>query len=377
MKALTVRGSFRGYSGHDHHVREFVRQLHCLGVHVQLLDFADWAPGSLAGSMRDPWFETLDEPVEASVCLHFCMPHQVEPVADMLNANFTMFEASRIPRHWVEHSLQRDRVVLPTESSRRAWVDSGCPEERIRLCPLGVDPGVFRPDVEPLPLEDVRGCPFGDYRVRLLNVSDLVPRKNLLRLLRVWIEATDVDDDAVLVVKLGCGSWWWLRKFMRSVKKMEKQLGKRREDAAPLVLLVNQVYAEVDMPRLYTSVTHYWSMSRGEGWDQPMMEAGASGRQLIAPRHSAYTTYLDDSVAHLLPARQEPAVFRWSDGLHELFRGTDWWEPDAEAAAMVLRRIIDDPEVEQKQSARARFAQQYTWERAALCLIEILDELWG
>jgi glycosyltransferase involved in cell wall biosynthesis len=106
-----------------------------------------------------------------------------------------------------------------------------------------------------------------------------------------------------------------------------------------------------------------------------MMEAAAMGLHLIAPKHSAYTAYLDESIASLLPFRKVPAVFEWSDGLHELFRGADWWEPDEEAAADCLRRAITRGDTGLNLAARARMVEEYTWENAARRLAEILDEL--
>jgi hypothetical protein len=51
------------------------------------------------------------------------------------------------------------------------------------------------------------------------------------------------------------------------------------------------------MPGLFAAASHYWSMSHGEGRDQPMIEAAASGLRLIVPRHTAYLEYLDADVA--------------------------------------------------------------------------------
>ena len=64
------------------------------------------------------------------------------------------------------------------------------------------------------------------------------------------------------------------------------------------------------------------------------------GLQLIAPNHSAYTAYLDESIATLVPAHAAPANFEWHDSLPEIFRGADWWEPDRQTAAASLRRIF-------------------------------------
>lgn len=375
MKALTIRGPFKGISGYDHHVRAFVRELYAQGISVRLVDFSDWSPGKLPEGMREHWFETLNEPLDSRVVLHFCMPHQVQVARGMLNVNFTMFEATRVPRKWVKLNRRHDLVVLPTESSKRTWVASGFPEERIRLCPLGVDANLFQPDGEPLAVMDDRGRGVAEYGVRFLNVSDVMPRKNLLGLLRVWIRTTRSTDDAILILKLNCGSNPWLNAFLSSIEEMEAALCKSRKESAPVLLMINRLFSDADMPKLYRAATHYWSMSYGEGWDQPMTEAAATGLHLIAPNHSAYTTYLDESIARMIPTRRVPANFRWSDGTHKLFRGADWWKPDEDVAAEHIRHAIDHPPDQADLSLRTRMARNHTWQPATRRLIDILSEL--
>jgi glycosyltransferase involved in cell wall biosynthesis len=129
------------------------------------------------------------------------------------------------------------------------------------------------------------------------------------------------------------------------------------------------------MPSLYAAATHYWSMSHGEGWDFPMMEAGAAGLHLLAPEHSAYTAYLDESVAQMIPSQRIPANFNGGKGvLGELFNGSDWWEPDEEAAADFVRQAIRTA-ANGLPTARARIAAEFTWEQSAMGLIKILQEL--
>lgn len=375
MKALQVRGTYRGRSGHDHHVREFVRELHRMGISIRLIDIPDWSPLKLTEDKLDPWFDSLRTPVESKVALHFCMPHQVKIAKRSLNVNFTMFEATRIPKKWVEYNRRHDLVILPTESSKLAWVESGFPEERIRLCPLGVDPLLFRPDVIPLQLKDMRGRNINEFKYRFLNVSNLIPRKNLLGLLRVWLTATHRNDDAILILKICCGSKKWLKKFFRSIETMEATIGKTRNESAPSILMINQILPDAEMPSLYAAATHYWSMSHGEGWDQPMIEAGATGLQLIAPDHSAYSAYLNDSVAFMIPAQRTPAVFKWDRSLEKLFHGAEWWESDETAAGEILRKIINHDQEVKSKNARARIAENFTWEKAARRLVEILENL--
>ena len=214
-RALAVRGSFRGVTGHDHHTREFVRHLAARGVRITLTDIPQWHPVKLPPETRDPWFDQLEAPARASTpsppspaspvspastVLHFCMPHQVTQDPGRLTVNYTMFEASPVPAGWAGRS---DLVVVPTESSRQAWLAAGHPPDQLATCPLGVDVDRFRPGREPLPLTAPDGRPVAGYRVRVLNVSEPRPRKNLTGLLRTWITATSAGDDAILIVKLG------------------------------------------------------------------------------------------------------------------------------------------------------------------------------
>lgn len=333
----------------------------------------EWGPTRLPDAARDPWFDTLRDPVTATAALHFCMPHQVVPLAGALNLNYSMFEATRIPRSWVAHNLRHDLVVVPTESSRRAWIATGFPDDRITLCPLGVDPTRFRPDAEPLALTNPRGRPLHDYRVRVLNVSEPSPRKNLAALLRVWIRATTTGDDAILIVKLARYSAARTVKFLRDLDAAERAVGKARGDAAPM-LFYDQVLGDAEMPGLFAGATHYWSMSHGEGWDQPMMQAAATGLRLIAPAHSSYPAYLDDSVATMIPTRTVPAEVDGDEGLARIYGGAEWWEPDEEAAAAAIHAAVRGGEA-RRPTARERIAAGFTWDHATDRLVAILADV--
>jgi glycosyltransferase involved in cell wall biosynthesis len=349
-----------------------------LGIRVQLVDLPTGSAGALPEEKREPWFDTLNRPVSSGAILHICLPHQARMVAGMLNVNWTTFETTRIPDAWANRSLSQDLVVLPTDSSKRAWMASGIAEERLRLCPLAVDSGRFHPGVEPLKLGRRRRRSILEYKTRFLNISDFIsaPRKNILGMLRVWIKATSANDDAILILKLSGYRyrWWWPDRFKRALAAIQREIGKSRKKAAPIVFY-DQVLTESQMPSLYAAATHYWSMSYGEGWDFPMMEAGAMGLHLIAPEHSAYTAYLDESVAQMIPSQRIPAEFNGGEGLGKFFTGSDWWRPDEEAAADFVRQAIQTAG-EGVPTARARIANEFTWERSAKRLIKILEELY-
>jgi hypothetical protein len=101
-----------------------------------------------------------------------------------------------------------------------------------------------------------------DYRVRVLNVSEPQPRKNLVGLVRTWITATSTDDDAILIIKLFLSCRADATDLVRRLAIMQPALGRSLRRGAP-VLFTDRLSIEAEMPGLYTVASHYWSMSRG------------------------------------------------------------------------------------------------------------------
>src|SRR5215510_11177673 len=224
-RSLIVSGRYRRPTGYGGHIREIVRALNGQGICIQLVDLPAGSLSALPTGKYDSWLDTLDRPVDSDSVLHVCLPHQARSVEGMLNVNVTTFETTRIPESWAKCSFGHDLIVLPTDSSKRAWMAGGIPEERLRLCPRGVDCSRFHPGVEPLELGRRRGRRVLEYKTRFLNVSEFVsaPRKNLLGMLRVWMNSTSNDDDAILILKWSGYRyrWWWPDRFNRALAKIE------------------------------------------------------------------------------------------------------------------------------------------------------------
>ena len=373
MQSIEVVGPFKGFTGYDRSTREFVRQFLLQGLRVQLSNLEGWSL-ELPPEMREVCFDQLSNPVNADTVLHFTMPNRVRLRPGKRNVNYTMFEADRIPADWVIHSSASDLIIVPSDSSLRAWVTSGVPETKVRVCPLGVDGEFFSRSAEPLLLTRPDGKTVSSYRCRFLNVSELRPRKNHLGLLRAWIRATTAKDNAILIVKLTACDARTLNQFQVDLAAMQSKLGRFLADAAPVVFLVD-ILSEEQIRSLYQTATHYISMSKGEGWDLVMTEAAAAGLRLIAPQHSAYTSYLNEEDAELIPASLVPVIFESPMHLEDLiyFDGAFWWEPDGNAAVEIIHRIIrgDSPT---RISPRERINTEYSWTNAGRRLVQLLEE---
>ena len=238
------------------------------------------------------------------------------------------------------------------------------------MCQLGIDPEQFGPAAEPMELFLPNGDAIASRKIRFLNLSEVVPRKNQRGLLKTWLLATSKSDDAVLVIKVGGMGRQDLESVRANLPSLEAETGKRFDEAAP-VLLISDVFSDAEMPRLYASATHYVSLSFGEGWDLPLMEAAACGLRLIAPDHTAYRTYLNPAIATLIPTHERPAMTTGDFRL--FFDRAHWWEPDQEEAVEAFRRAIEDRE-QTVASARDFVLGHYTWRHATERLMAILSD---
>ena len=370
---MLVRAPFSVLSGYGDFAQHFVRSLMERGQTLRLAGLKgeeSWRP-SFADPILQAAARRLGDPLRPRLALSMLTPLLVEPIPGVPTVNYTMFEGPRIPDSWAACNRAHDLVVVPTDSSRLAWIAAGHPEDRIRVCPPGIAPNPADASARPMALMGPRGRAVMDYRVRVLNISDFVARKNLDGLLRVWLRATRADDDAILILKVGKGGASLVGEVRRLVEQGMRVTGRRLEEAAPIALLTER-YDEQGIAALYAMATHYFSLSHGEGWDLPITRAGCLGAGLIAPRHSAYTAYLNDEVAHLIPCTVGPARMPYSEAYYPPFHGLDWWHPDEDAAADILSQVVRNPEGERRDAAR-HLRESFTWDAAAHRLLDALD----
>jgi glycosyltransferase involved in cell wall biosynthesis len=366
-----VTGPFKGITGYDRVVRSIVPELRQLGVEVELRDLEEWSPTRRTETLPPDLLRT-QRVRQADLHLHFGMPPQVACSPDCPNINYSMFEADRIPAAWARATEKIDLVVVPTESSRLSWIAGGVPAEKVAVCPEGADFELFAPGAEPLDFRTREGRAVRDFRYRFLNVAEFSTRKNLAGLLRVWLRATRATDAAVLILKPGFYTAGSRERYGEMLRRLEDEVGRRFEDAAPVILCERQL-DEAEMPRLYASASHYWSMSFGEGFDLPMVEAAGCGLQLIAPRHSSYLHYLRPEHAFLLPVEAVEPEITEDPALAAFFQGSKWWRPDEAATVETIRAIIDGT-APPKSSARKSLQADCHWRRMAEGLIQVVEE---
>jgi glycosyltransferase involved in cell wall biosynthesis len=327
-------GPYRGVTGYDSVMRNFIQGWSNNFHNFKLLEFGQWSnfrsQTSIDGLIETAEKVTLQNP---EFMINFCLLDQTRLETSTKNVCYTMFEADGICQRWVEAAGGLDLIIVPSEFNRKSFIASGIPPSKLAVCPvpLNIEKIKAKPIVTKLSagLEDLNR-----YKHRFLNCSEFVTRKNIDGLLRLWTDEMKPEDDACLVLKLNSNSGLKLDWFSDKIAKYTKN-----KNCAP-VYIITDLMTEEAMLSLCHWCTHYVTMSFGEGWGMSESVCGVLGKTIIAPKHTAFTEYLDDSTAYLINSQQAPAC---TDGpVARYYAGLRWFAPIHFAAKKALRASLSE-----------------------------------
>jgi glycosyltransferase involved in cell wall biosynthesis/Tfp pilus assembly protein PilF/predicted O-methyltransferase YrrM len=264
------------------------------------------------------------------------------------------WEYGRLPRAWIEPIVTTvDEVWAYSRSVLRAYVASGVPEDRVVLMPPGVDPDLYRPGLDPLPLPTEK-------KIKLLFVGGTIPRKGFDVLLTAYRKAFTRADDVCLVVKdMGVGTFYQGQTAGDVIEQL------RNDPKSPEIVYLTDDLPEKDLARLYSACDALVHPYRGEGYALPVLEAMACGKPVVVTAGGPTDEFVPSPAGWKIPAR---VTFFDQEKIGDMpTAGRPWWlEPDADALVTILQAIVADAgERNKRGEAARRAALGWTWARSA------------
>jgi glycosyltransferase involved in cell wall biosynthesis len=189
---------------------------------------------------------------------------------------------------------------------------------------------IVRPSVEVLTRREL-GIPEGRFAfVFSFNFWSVFERKNPLGLLEAFSRAFAPNEGPILVMKTIRGSTYPV------------ELARLRAAAAarPDVLVIDRAVAPAQYHGLVAACDAYASLHRAEGFGLTIAEAMALGKPAVATAYSGNVDFMTGNNSYLAPYELVPVPA----GLEPYAAGGLWAEPDLDAAAALLRRIVDQPD---------------------------------
>lgn len=242
------------------------------------------------------------------------------------------YESSIMPRRWRDYYHIIDYVLPPSQYVADMMERNGCPKEKIKVVPHGVDTDLFHPGAKPLDLKI-------DKKFKFLCVAEPHYRKQLDKLLEVYCKWFTSDDDVCLVLKTKifntAEDYKNKKEFEQDLKPVIKALQDKYGDKMPAIKVVTKRFK--NLANLYAACDAFCLMTASEGWGVPYLEALAMGMPVIAPRHGGQLQFLNDENAILTKCGTRKA--RTMEQYWGASKGATVGDPDEEEFGMAMRQL--------------------------------------
>ena len=328
--------SVSGYGQHSRQVFEAVKQIPDCNVFTQIVQWGNtsWIIDSESenGLIGDIMKRSTDEQAGFDVSFQVQLPDEWSTSLARINVGITAaVETETCNPAWIEKCNAMTAIIVPSAFTK------GVIERTGKLTvPIYVIPEWYMSEIENS--ENVIDMQLRT-RFNFLIVSQLtstessVDRKNITDTIK-WICETFKDDkDIGIVLKTNSGRGTSIDKSYTagSIRGFLRQI---RNDSKVPVYLVHGNMTNDEISSLYRhkSIKALISLTRGEGFGLPLLEAAASGLPVVATEWSAHTEFLnlgkwtkvDSSLTTIPDVRVDGRIFmsgaRWAQPSEAIFK---------------------------------------------------------
>jgi glycosyltransferase involved in cell wall biosynthesis len=275
------------------------------------------------------------------------------------------WEFSQIRKDMLAIFQKADQIWCPSNFTRQAYLDSGIEFNKVQIVPNGINPELFKPYGDKFHLNTNK-------KIKLLFCGGTIYRKGIDILLESYIQSFTIDDDICLVIKdMGGDSFYQGQTFEKHIAEV------MNKPNTPEIIYIKEMMTETEIASLYRECNVFVSPYRGEGFSLPTLEAMASGLPVIVTEGGATEDFVLDEFSWKIEA--EPKSIGNKIDNKELTGEAYILEPSIEDLSEILKSVYKNPSVLFSKGLIASFfARKYwTWRRASLKMLSILDGLYG
>ncbi|MAH42752.1 hypothetical protein CL614_03440 [archaeon] len=335
MKNVLLRAPLLTYSGYGTHSRQIFRWLMTIpdiNLCTQILPWGitPWMidPDIENGLVGEIMSRSGDQPSgKFDVTVQVQLPNEWDISLGKTNIGISAaVETDRCNYNWINCCNRMDHIIVPSHHIKQVLETSGKVTSPLSVVPEAFYDEIISDDIEPIDLEL-------DTDFNFLIVGQLTgnnpenDRKNTFYALKWLCEAFSDDKDVGIVLKTNSGKNTKIDKRV-TVQMLEQLLKEIRVGPYPKIHLVHGAMNLNEMSALYrhSKIKALISLTRGEGFGLPLLEASAAGMPIIATNWSAHLDFL--SLGKFIPLDYSLQEIDKSRVDNEIFvLGAKWAEP--------------------------------------------------
>jgi len=292
-------------------------------------------------------------------------------------------ETDRCNPEWVKNVNQMDMVIVPSEFVKNVFLNSGTVTTKLVVVPESFMDSCLESNKEAvtaitLPqLEKINTefnfLVFGQFTG---NNPDN-DRKNLAYTIKWLAEVFKDQTNIGIIVKTNFGRNTKLDRT-NTINALAKILLEVKKGAGPKFYLLHGDMSDEEVVSLYRSpkVKALLSLSRGEGFGLPLLEAAACGLPVITTNWSAPVEFLgqgkyikvDYTLGAIHQSRIDDKIF---------FAGQKWAHPDENDAKRKVEKFFKSPGIPQQWSKElaAKLQETHSFNSISKCYSETLKDV--
>lgn len=332
MKTVVLRGPSLTQSGYGVHARQIARwllQRPDFDVKFMTLPWGDtpWYLDTNAhdGLIGEIMKRTVKPDFKADISFQLQLPNEWDPSIAPVNIGITAaVETDRCNPDWIQCCNRMTAVVVPSQSAKMSLTNTGQV-----TCPLLVIPEAYSDAINSTILPELPefSTPF-NFLVfgQLTGNNPENDRKNIFYTIKWLCEVFKDDKDVGIVLKTNVGKNTLIDRNMTKNLISAIVHETRRGSAFPKVHLLHGDMNDAEVAALYKhpQLKGLISLTRGEGYGLPILEAAASGLPIIATGWSGHLDFLKHGkyisvyyrLADVHPSRIDGRIFvkgaRWA-----------------------------------------------------------------
>lgn len=306
-KKLVFTGPVLTASGYGVHARQLLAAIVATDQFDVYVESLRWGETPFLSGNEFDWIRKLAArpvPPSIDVHVHVSIPNEFKRRAPLEIGVTAGIEVDRVSPQWlVKCNAEVDVVVVPSEHSRQAFMVQyqGQNDQVLRLerpcfaIAEGVDTSVYRPDPDLSPILDELGVPPKNFVFTGLGLDKPQgrDRKNASRLVEYFCKAFAGNQNVGLVLKLSIvnGSTVDFELVKRRITDIKTSCG---VGEFPRIFLVHGRVSDEAMAKIYNDgrVIAAISLTHGEGFGLPLIEAAACGLPVVATDWSGHLDFL-------------------------------------------------------------------------------------